>query len=728
MISRRRLQFQRAKAICLESALRATLQSVLIHITVSTDTSGGTVRIWTVDAQDASSIDDDLFYKTTWIESFLSPDSTKFLLVASKGFGKTLLLRAKRERFEKHRRGIRLLPENELVDKPLGIVPVFSKDDIARLNNDPAFWEGAWLIAITLAVLKTVQRDDDSVEAITAEMLTPDLGIVLASRLNTITDIFAHVVALSNKQYFKAQQDLQRVLGPAFRDIHTPVAAFIDNVDEHFNAHVQSERSSSTGATDKAIWYLAQTGLASAIRKLHGQNQHVKIFAAVRSEAFARLLHHNQMSQQLEGSTVRIEYLPEELREIFVRNLAAEPDANCVSFRATEPFERFFGAGNLFIVHSRVGEPEHIWDYVRRHTLGRPRDLMTIGAALSNLPPKLRSAEGIRRAVNDASENIAAAYLNEIGVHLTATLQFERLWALIERNTLTHDDLRAIASRYNRKKFQAKLTARRGNFAHVFCSLYKAGLLGYVARDVGTGELAQKFERPGDLLFSADGLLPDSDYYIIHPALDSHIRTRSHAYVNGMDTLNIAGDGRLWRPHSHESGVIKADVVNSSRIMMDPGMSRTFTRDLEATVRETCRKLSKAVVEGGDTIVLVDRNAANLVQAIREIARRLFDGPYGARLRAGADFGRADDGGLAYRTSARLEAVSEPDRVCATREFKDAVERLGVHIEFGDASELATVRKCERRGTAYNISKGPNDPELLKELVVFRLTHEARVR
>lgn len=682
------------------------------------------MKIWTVDAQDANAINDDLFYTTSWIESFLSPESTKFLLVAPKGFGKTLLLRAKRERLEQQRHGRLLLPENAMVDKPLGSVPVFSKDEITRLNRDAAFWEGAWLISMALAVIKAVQRHDESADLASPDMLDSDLAPLLDGRLHTVTDIFAQVVSLSPRQYFKAQQDLQKVLGPAFREIHTPVGVFIDNVDEHFNVHVQSDRSASTGATDKAIWYLAQTGLASAIRKLHGQNPHVKIFASVRSEAFARLLHQNQMTQQLEGSTVRIEYLPEELREIFARNLAAEPDANCASPRSAEPFERFFGSRNLSIIHARVNEPEDIWDYILRHTLGRPRDLMTIGASLSKLPTHLRSAEGIRRAVNDAAKSIAGAYLSEIAVHLTAPVEFERLFSLIERNTLTRDELTTIASRYNRKRFQLKGGARRKNFVHVFCALHKAGLLGYVARDVGTGDLAQKFERPGDLLFSADGLLPDSEFFIIHPALDSHIRMRSHAYVNGMDTLNIAGDGRSWRSPSHELGVIKADIVNSSRIMIDAGMSRTFSRDLDSIVRESSTKLSRSQVEGGDTIVLVDRNTANLVQAIREIGRRLLSSPYRAHLRAGADFGRADEGGLAYRTAARLEAVSAPDVVCATREFVDALNKIGFQARVGRMTDVPSLASCEKRGAAYNISKGPNDPELLKEIVVLRVVDE----
>ena len=677
------------------------------------------MKVWTVDAQDVNNVSDDLLYTTPWIESFLSKDTTKFFVVASKGFGKTLLLRAKRQRLQEERRGALLLPEHAMVDKPLGFVPIFSWHDVQRLNHDPAFWEGAWLIATTLAIIKASQSNHASPQRITPADLESDLAKVLSGRLTTITDIFARIVSLSPKEYHRAQQDLQNTLGPVFREIHTPVVAFIDNVDEHFNPHIKHERSASVGATDKSFWYLAQTGLASAIRKLHGQNPHVKIFASVRSEAFAQLLHHSQIRQQLEGSSVRIEYQPEELREIFVRNLAAEPDSNCAMPKSHDPFERFFGKDNMLIVHPRVNEPEKIWDYILRHTLGRPRDLMSIGARISKLRPTLRSTEALRRAVNDASQNIAEAYLDEIGVHLTNSIDYARLFPLITKNVLSRHDMVAIATQYNAG---AGPNATPASYVHVFCSLYKAGLLGYIVRDVGTGELAQRFERPGALLFAADGLLPSSDHYIIHPALDSHVKLRSRRYVQGMDTLNIAGDARPWREARHESGVIKADVVGFSRFMLDPGASRTFTKDLKKIVRECSGKLTSFRIEGGDTVVLVDKNAANLFAAIREIAARLREGPYSAQIRAGADFGRADEGGLAFRTAARLEVVGEPDHLMATKEFAEQLELIDDRHDSVDLSTIKSLSTLERHGSTVNLRKNSADPALFKELVAFRLS------
>lgn len=59
------------------------------------------MRPWTVDADDikiAEDFDDGLLHKPPWIEGFLTAGDDKFVVVGTKGFGKTLLLKAKRIR------------------------------------------------------------------------------------------------------------------------------------------------------------------------------------------------------------------------------------------------------------------------------------------------------------------------------------------------------------------------------------------------------------------------------------------------------------------------------------------------------------------------------------------------------------------------------------------------------------------------------------------------------
>lgn len=57
------------------------------------------VKPWTVDADDiriAGDLEDTLVYRTPSIDDFLGQRSDKFIVTATKGFGKTLLLKAQR--------------------------------------------------------------------------------------------------------------------------------------------------------------------------------------------------------------------------------------------------------------------------------------------------------------------------------------------------------------------------------------------------------------------------------------------------------------------------------------------------------------------------------------------------------------------------------------------------------------------------------------------------------
>src|SRR5947207_14865999 len=80
------------------------------------------MRAWTVDADDiqiADDLDATLLHRTPWIESFLElKRSDRFIVTATKGFGKTLLLKAKRIGYAD---GTAVcIPENGLLDKPIG--------------------------------------------------------------------------------------------------------------------------------------------------------------------------------------------------------------------------------------------------------------------------------------------------------------------------------------------------------------------------------------------------------------------------------------------------------------------------------------------------------------------------------------------------------------------------------------------------------------------------------
>ncbi|HRC39157.1 MAG TPA: hypothetical protein PK420_13880, partial [Rubrivivax sp.] len=114
------------------------------------------MRAWTVDADDirvAEDFDESLLHRTPEIEAFLTPDrEDKFIVIGTKGFGKTLLLKAKRILYQRAGQSI-CLPSGNLLDKPIGD-KIFSREAIAFFAASPLPWAKVWLAAVALAALK----------------------------------------------------------------------------------------------------------------------------------------------------------------------------------------------------------------------------------------------------------------------------------------------------------------------------------------------------------------------------------------------------------------------------------------------------------------------------------------------------------------------------------------------------------------------------------------------
>ncbi len=132
------------------------------------------MRAWTVDADDirvAEDFDESLLHRTPEIDSFLTPDrDDKFIVIATKGFGKTLLLKAKRILYQRDGRA-GCLPTGNLLDKPIGD-KIFGREAIAFLAASPLPWSKLWLTAIALATLKHVGATDGL--TVSPRLMRPD--------------------------------------------------------------------------------------------------------------------------------------------------------------------------------------------------------------------------------------------------------------------------------------------------------------------------------------------------------------------------------------------------------------------------------------------------------------------------------------------------------------------------------------------------------------------------
>ena len=116
------------------------------------------MKPWVVDAKDIEPEDLDQFsgqllHLNNQIADFLEPASTdEVLIIAPKGFGKTLLLKAKRQSMRERYRT--MLPERALVDKPSANPDLMSHREYGSVRAAEAYWKALWSIALTLAAEK----------------------------------------------------------------------------------------------------------------------------------------------------------------------------------------------------------------------------------------------------------------------------------------------------------------------------------------------------------------------------------------------------------------------------------------------------------------------------------------------------------------------------------------------------------------------------------------------
>lgn len=637
------------------------------------------MRAWTVDADDirvADDFDESLLHRTPEIDAFLAADrDDKFIVIGTKGFGKTLLLKAKRILVQREG-GAVCLPMGNLLDKPIGD-KIFSRETLAFFAASPLPWSKVWLAAISLAVLKHGK-------AIDGLRVGPRLTQLLRDeQLHGVIDHFVRLLDLPPSELQRVAVDTDGHLIPRLRALKGSLAIFIDGIDEYFNKHVEDQPTHPfvTGELSPNVWYFAQLGLVEVAYQLRRINHRVKIFAAIRKEAYASLPRRTAMAQQYRGSAVDIVYSPESLREIFVNNVRlVKADRMVRPARARQvPLEAFLGRNS--VIDPYTHEEEDALEYICRHSLLRPRDLMTIGERLAALRPDERRHElRLKEAVDRAAGEIAQEYLAEVAPYL-GDLNLEPLLARLPGPILT----RAEAETLDPEPAPDEPPLRRP-----LSVLYRVGLLGYVQHDRIRGEWRQRFLRPGEATLDADGPLPQATHYLVHPVLSDLVGSLNPAYLQRIDRHNIVGYDRPWREpvtqadfalHERMSCVLKADVQGFGALMQ-AGQDGPIRRALEDAVRQRAPSAAICETAGGDAALIVADDPTALAQMARHMIDQVYAVPGQPMLRVALHYGpvqtRTRDtdlaqlimGGEAILCASRVEPIVEPGQIWATEEFR----------------------------------------------------------
>jgi class 3 adenylate cyclase len=635
------------------------------------------MRAWTVDADDirvAEDFDESLLHRTPEIEAFLTPHrDDKFIVIGTKGFGKTLLLKAKRVLYQREGQAV-CLPSGNLLDKPIGD-KIFSREAIALFGASSLPWSKVWLSAIALAALKHVGGAEGL-------KVGPRLsGLLADAQLHSVIDHFVRLLDFTPSELQRCATDTDGHLVPRLRALKSPLAIFIDGIDEYFNKHVEDvpANPSVTGELSPNVWYFSQLGLVEVAYQLRRINHHLKIFAAIRKEAYARLPRQTAMVQQYRGSAVDIVYSPESLREIFVNNIGlVKPDRMVKpELGRAKSLEAFLGRTSVVDTYTR--EEEDAFEYICRHTLLRPRDLMTIGERLTALRPDERRNEfRLKEAVNQAATEIAHEYLAEIAPYVTGLVP-DRLFHQLPGHVITRSEAESI---------MAKEGASSDDI-NPFNALYRVGLLGYVQHDHLRGEWRQRFLRPGEATLETNGVLPRASHYLVHPVLFDVIARINPAFLQRIDRANVVGYDRPWREavnvdrplNVRQCCVLKADVQSFASLMR-AGVDAPVRTALEQAVLRWAPTASIREVRAGDAAVIVADDPVALAQTARHLMDEVYQAPGQPRLRIALHYGEVHTrqcdadlsteiaGGDAILCSARVEPLVEPGQIWATEEFR----------------------------------------------------------
>jgi class 3 adenylate cyclase len=636
------------------------------------------MRPWTVDADDirvAEDFDESLLHRTPEIDGFLTPGrDDKFIVIGTKGFGKTLLLKAKRILYQREGHAI-CLPSGNLLDKPIGD-KIFGRESIAFFSASPLPWSKVWLAAIAVTVLKHVGATDGL-------KVCPRLsGLIGDAQLHSVIDHFVRLLDFTPSELQRCATDTDGHLVPRLRTLNSPLTIFIDGIDEYFNKHVENLPASPsvTGELSANVWYYSQLGLVEVAYQLRRINHHLKVFAAIRKEAYARLPQRTAMAQQYRGSAVDIVYSPESLREIFVNNVRlVKGDRMVQAERArTSPLEAFLG--RVSVVDTYTREEEDAFEYVCRHTLLRPRDLMTIGERVGALrPDERRNEHRLKEAVNQAATEIAHEYLAEIAPYI-GDIELDRLFHSLPGHILTRAELELIVEEH---------AAATGDAKDGFYALYRVGLLGYVQHDRVRGEWRQRFLRPGEATLDLNGALPHATHYLLHPVLSDVIGRVNPAFLQRIDRVNIVGYDRPWnepgqteRPASvRPLCVLKADVHAFSSLMR-AGTDAPVRKALEEAVTRWAPTASIVEIVAGDAALIADDDPVALAQTARHLMDDVYNAPGQPRLRIALHYGEVQTrqrdsdlctvivGGDAILCASRVEPLVEPGQIWATEEFR----------------------------------------------------------
>ncbi len=514
--------------------------------------------------------------RTPKVSEFI--ESSRFIIVAPKGYGKTLLLKYVYHNVASKYEGQKIItvPANSYIDYFDHSLPYEGKlvDFLSSFDT----WQCLWQLSLAISIIIHY-----SIRSRDSEYLS-DFCDILKNEKIKFNNILVLIEKITSKlkanesirDYYKIQANPSSILSnilslplgniqssiPSALDrshqwclsIDRPVYVFIDQIDQGISEYPLE------------IWKNAQNGIVGAIFRIHNSNRQIKIYASVRKEAWDSCI--AELHTQYHDIVSELTYSEPDLENIFehaVRTYESTETVKLPDKYAYSPIVAFTGLEKVENVWNNIQETP--FKYMLRHTLRRPRDLIMFGEEIHRLSKKNSLGEtNFRDSVNRIpGEEIQKQYMKEVA-RFTTSLQYtnvERFFSFFRRNILTKSEIQDICRKYN-NHFDACISYHGGNCRdcnavyHIFCDLYRIGLLGIVTRHETKQDItySQHFETTGKVRST---FLPDSNYYLIHPAVDHYIKVILENLLYSPVRGAVVGHGENWT-EKHKALVCLADI------------------------------------------------------------------------------------------------------------------------------------------------------------------------
>lgn len=489
------------------------------------------MKAWNIDANTINTGEihgsdlNNLMVVTREIRDFLSPDSKKMFIVAPKGVGKTFLLKVKSQLFRDNSSGYKFIPEETLCESFTSNDISFSENELMRFT-ERSIWNKTWELCLYTLILKQFKRQEIPSEI--QHVIGDDIGV-----LNEVLGAFLQV----RGQIEKLHGLVATKLKPAVRKLRenstaNQIAIFIDNIDESFDSYVGFTARSEGRLKASSIWINAQLSLLNVARDICRSNHHIKIFATVRSEAYMNF--NDPLKLQIDDLCLELHYSKEELKEILIKNIKLTDKEDLVAQGNINPLVDLFGYDKIphkFIEDDNGAKKlEDVFDFIYRHSYGRPRDLVLIGKSIvEKIKPSLRHKfSEVSKIVNEQSYRLFEQLKNET-IPVFEDEIFEKFCIKVKSNVIKYEDAYQISTEFKNEE----------KFDNVFSYFYRLGLIGIVESNLDhEGQLKQSFLPVGKYSLTNEAV-PEYQYFVLHPSLNRKMKQIFD--VGFYDRFNIIG-------------------------------------------------------------------------------------------------------------------------------------------------------------------------------------------